>query len=144
METLHASFLLYALIKCATIEQILCDLNIGAATPRKLVQQMWGWPDTLQWKNRIILKFSIKDPGEGKPKPHVSSKQGPECPSWHTGCMLGLILCALCCKTEGGGVFVCCVAWELEVARAGERENLLEHCESHAEFSFWSPVWVTF
>jgi hypothetical protein len=30
-------------------------------------------------------------------------------------------------------VFVFCVARELEVARAGERENLLEHCESHAE-----------
>lgn len=52
-------------------------------------------------------------------------------------------ICVLCCK-RGGGVFVCCAAWELEVARAGERENLLEHCESHAEFWFWSPVWVTF
>ncbi len=30
-------------------------------------------------------------------------------------------------------MFVFCVARELEVARAGERENLLEHCESHAE-----------
>lgn len=29
---------LYALIKCATIEQILCALNIEAATPGKLVQ----------------------------------------------------------------------------------------------------------
>ncbi len=49
--------------------------------------------------------------------------------------MLSLILFALSCKREeGGGVFVCCVAEELDVARAGERENLLEHCESHAEF----------
>jgi hypothetical protein len=53
--------------------------------------------------------------------------------------MLGLILCVLCCKREGGGVFVCCVARELEVARAGERENLLEHCESHAEFFILVP-----